>query len=265
MFKSVCVLSALALLGACSHQQPKKVSKPYQVSKSFLDVIKTKKPGKPEVDKRFPASAKSIPGLPEFMVALKANPSFLKAPVGYEVVKENSGVYEGESYKSVDKSVYLKENLDGHFVLETYDGSESVEFGLYESQRVEGVEQDIVSQGTIKSFRKISATSFVMTFDFPESSGFKGTCQMALDLTKSSEIQDNSCKDPSGVIVSETKIVSVKSIKLEDYASALKSIKLEVYPNALDCGMITVEGGEEPTCFDSVKDGEEKNWSYILK
>jgi hypothetical protein len=265
MFKSVCVLSALALLGACSHHQPKKVSKPYQVSKSFLDVIKTKKPGKPEADKRFPASAKPIPGLPEFMVALKANPSFLKAPVGYEIVKENTGVYESKPFKTVEKSVYLKENLDGHFVLETYDGTEDVMFALYESQRIEGLEQELVSQETIKSFKKISATNFIMIFDFPEVSGLKGTCQMALDLTKSSELQDNLCKDSAGVIVSETKIISAKSIKLEDYASALKSIKLEVYPNALKCGMITVEGEEESPCFNSVKDGEEKNWSYILK
>jgi hypothetical protein len=264
MLKSLCVLSAVALLGACSHHQPKKVSKPYHVSKSFLDVIKTKKPGKPEQDKRFPASAKSIPGLQEFLLSLKANPGFLKAPVGYEVITEHSGTYEGESYKDQDKSVYLKENLDGHFVLETFEDTPT-DFRLYESQRIEGVEQDIISQGSIKSFKKISSTKYIMTFTFSESSEFKGSCQMDLDLTKSNQLQESSCKSESGVLASQTKIISVKPIKVQDYLSTLKAIKLEVHPNALDCGMVTVEGGEEPTCFDSVKDEEEKDWSYLLK
>jgi hypothetical protein len=263
MFKSVCVLSALALLGACSHQQPKKVSKPYHVSKSFLDVIKTKKPGKPEVDKRFPASAKSIPGLQEFLVALKANPDFLKVPVGYEVVKEDSGTYEGESYKELDKSVFLKQNLHGYFAFEYDDRDEEspIDFILYESQRIDGVEEDIVSQGNIQSFKKLSPTTYVMSFKFPDSAGFKGTCEMKLDLTKSSELQENSCKDASGVVVNETKIISVKAIDVKDYISSLKSIKLEVRPNALDCSDST----DDQECSDYVKDDQAKDWAYLLK
>ena len=263
MLKSVCVLSALALLGACSHHQPKKVSKPYHVSKSFLDVIKTKKPGKPEQDKRFPASTKTIPGLKEFMVALKANPSFLKAPVGHEVIKENSGTYQGQEWKDQDKAVYLKQTRDGHFALENTEDS-PVNFRLYETQRIDGVEDDLRGLEHVKSFKKLSETKFIMTFSMP-SSEFPGLCQLEIDLTKSSELQGSSCKDESGKLVSETKVISVKSIKVQDYISSLKSVKLEVYPNSLDCGMITVEGGEEPTCFDSVKDEEERDWSYLLK
>jgi hypothetical protein len=263
MLKSLCVLSAVALLGACSHQQPKKVSKPHHVSKSFLDVINTKKPGKPETDERFPASTKTIPGLKDFMVALKANPDFLKAPVGVEVVKEDSGVYEGESYKEQDKTVYLKQNSHGYFVFEYDDRDEEspIDFILYERQRIEGVEEDIVEQGSIQSFKKLSPTKYVMTFKFPESSGFKGTCEMQLDLLKSSELQEILCKDSSGAIVSQTKILSVKPINIKDYSSSLKSIKLEVRPNALDCSSAT----DDQECSDNVKDDQEKDWSYLLK
>ena len=200
-----------------------KVSKSYQVSKSFLDAIKTKKPGKPGTDKRVPASARSLPGLSEFLLALKANPSFLKAPIGYEVVTDHSGVEQGESYKIEEKSHYLKENRNGHFVLSYYDGSESPTFTLHENQRIEDVEQEMISQEAIKSFTKVSATTFIMNFDLYEAS-----CQMTLDLTKSSQLQGFSCKDNSGVTLNEAKIISAKLVKPQDYRSVLESIKLEV-------------------------------------
>lgn len=263
MLKSLCVLSAVALLGACSHHQPKKVSRPYHVSKSFLDIIKTKRPGKPDADKRFPASTKAIPGLKEFMVALKANPDFLKAPVGYEVIKENSGTYLGQEWKDQDKAVYIKQTRDGYFALENTEDSPA-NFRLYETQRIDGVEDDLRGLEHVKSLKKVSETKFIMTFSMP-SSEFPGVCELEIDLTKSSELQGSSCKDEDGILVSETKVISVKSIKVQDYVSSLKSAKLEVYPNSLDCGMITVEGGEEPTCFDSVKDEDERDWSYLLK
>lgn len=264
MLKSLCVLSAVALLGACSHHRPKNVSKPYHVSNSFLDVIKTKKPGKPEADKRFPASTKTIPGLKEFLVALRANPDYLKAPVGNEVIKENSGTSQGQEWKDQDKAVYIKQTRDGYFALVNIEDS-PVNFSLYETKRIDDVEDDLRRLEHVKSFKKVSETKFIMTFGLP-SSEFPGLCQLDIDLTKSSELQGaSSCKDEAGRLVYETKVISVKSIKVQDYVSSLKSVKLEVYPNSLDCGMITVEGGEEPTCFDSVKDKEERDWSYLLK
>lgn len=259
------MLSVLSLLGACSHQQMSTTSHPYKVSKSFLDVIKTKKPGKLGADKRFPASSKSIPGLTEFILALKANPAFLKAPVGYEVIKENSGTYEGQEYKDEDKSVYLKQTIDGHFVIENGEDAEApASFNLYESQRIESLESDLATQDQIKEFKKISATQFVMIFKIPQSQ-FSGLCQFDIDLTKSSELQGSSCKDEGGKFVSVTKVISVKPINLQDYAEKLKAVKLQVYPNALDCGMVTFEDGGEATCFDSVTDDSEKDWSYLLK
>lgn len=263
MFKSFCLLSTLILLGACSHNQSKNVSKPYYVSKSFLDLIKTKKPTKPEADKRFPASENTIPGLQEFLLAVKANPSFLKAPVGYEVIKENSGEYDGQAFKSQDKLVYVKQNIDGHFVLES-SNSGPVQFRLYDNDRLEEIENDIEAQKIIQSFKKISSTKFVMNLLIPWGQS-EGSCEFELDLTKSNELQDISCKDNSGKNISESKIISVKPIKTEDYVSSLKSIKMEVFSSALNCDMSTTQVGEVQTCFDSVKDEEKRDWSYLIK
>jgi hypothetical protein len=263
MLKSLCVLSTVALLGACSHHQNKKMTNPYQVSKSFLDVIKMEKPGKPEREKRFPASTKSIPGIKEFIIALKENPDFFKAPVGLEVVRENSAVHEGASYKDVYKSVYLKQNQHGYFVFEYNESDEKApnDFVLYEKERIEGIEEDLLSQVNILSIKKLSPTKYALTYKFPESIGFKGSCEMELDLLKSNQLQESICKDSSGAVVSEDKILSIKPINIKDYALNLKSIKLEVRPNALDCPYSSNEQG----CFDHVIDNEEKDWSYLLK
>ncbi len=259
MLKSLCTLTALSLVGACSHHQPKTTKQPQQISKSFLDVIKTKKPGKPQEDKRIPASAKSKPGAQEFIAALRANPNFLKTPVGFEVTKRSTGTYDGQPWESEEKSVYVREDDHGYFTLETYAG-EAQTFNLYPTQSLSTIEKEILSSPQIKSFKKLSATKFDMHFEMP-SSDFPGSCIFSLDLTLSSEVQGISCKDQAGNVVNETKIVSVVPIKIQDYASSLKAVKLEVFPKSLDCQY----DGPDNACFSSVTDGEQRDWSYLLK
>jgi len=259
MLKSMCALTALSLLGACSHYQPKTTKQAQQISKSFLDAIKTKKPIKPETDKRIPASAKSKPGVQEFIAALKLNPSFLKTPVGFEVVKRYTGSYEGQQWDSVEKSVYVREDDHGHFTLETYAG-ESQKFSLYPTQNLSAIEKEILNSAHIKSFKKLSATKFDMLFEMP-SSDFPGTCVFNIDLTLSSELQGVSCKDQAGNIVNETKIISVTPIRIQDYVNSLKAVKLEVYPKSLECQ----DDAPDAPCFSSVTDGEQRDWSYLLK
>ena len=258
MLKSLCTLTALSLLGACSHHQPKTTKQPQQISKSFLDAIKTKKPGKPETEKRIPASAKSKPGAQEFIAALRANPNFLKTPVSFEVTKRSTGTYDGHQWDSEEKSVYVREDDHGYFTLETYAG-ETQTFNLYPTQALSTIEKEILNSPQIKSFKKLSATKFDMLFEMP--SDFPGTCIFNLDLTLSSEVQGISCKDQAGNVVNETKIISVTPIKIQDYVNSLKAVKLEVYPKSLDCQY----DGPDTACFSSVTDAEARDWSYLLK
>jgi hypothetical protein len=260
MLKSVCVISALALLGACSHHRPQKSSRPSRVGQSFFGFIKTKKYTNPAEENRYPASSKTIPGLKEFITDLRANPAFLKAPVGFEVVAEETYVEGGTPERFLNKTIYLKENFYGSFSFESEDGQEKFDFVLQEKNRVEDVEYELTSQDLAQSFKKVSSKKYIMTFKFPETMG-EVSCEMQLDLTKSGELSEHLCTDKNGAVISQKKIISVKAVNVKDYVSSLKSIKLEVRPNALQC----FESSEDQVCSDSVRDEQEKDWSYLLK
>ncbi len=260
--KSLCLISALTLFGACSHKTIKKTSHPYhKMSKSFLDVIKTKKPGQPEADKRTPASKTSIPGLGDFILALEAYPAFMKVPVGFEVIKESKGINEGDAWNENTSSKFLVENAYGYFVLES-DSEKEESFILYDKDDVDDIKNDILSQGMVTEFRKVSDKNWIMVFNMGTKE-IPSLCHFSLDLSKSSELVDISCKDPSGKLDYESKVTAVTPINVQDYGKQLQAIKLEVYPKALDCDMVSPE--KEEACSSSVVDDAARDWSYLLK
>lgn len=259
MFKYVPLITTLTLLAACSHHTVKKSPYPYKVSRSWLDNIKTKRPGKPKADRRVPAS-RNIPGLQIFMSALKAHPEALKAPVGQEVLNSHYSIYEGNEFHYEEKVVYLKENKYGHFSLTTNseDGTES--FDISNSESIHEIEQSLIEQGHIKEIIKITETQFRLLFKIEP---YFDRCEVDIDLKKSANLSSTTCYNPEGKIVSEDKIISVKKVNLEDYKQKLTSIKATVASNVLQCDYTSSEEAE--SCFDSITDEDEKDWSYILK
>lgn len=259
MFRYLSMLTALSLFGACSSHVVKKSPTPYKLSGNWLEIIKTKKPGKPKAERRVPAS-NNIPGFKTFISALKAHPNALKAPVGHEVLKGSFSIYEGEEYRYEEKTVYLKENRFGYFSLVTHsdDGSES--FDIYDSENIHEVEATLLEQGHIKEIKKISESQFKLTFKVEP---FFESCEVDLDLTKSLELSSTICKDTNGKTVSEDKVISVKEVNVQDFKDKLTAVKANVTSNILRCDYSTVN--DEVPCYDTVTDESEKDWSYILK
>ena len=259
MFKYVPLFTSLALLGACSHHTVKKSSHPYKLSRSWLDNIKTKKPGKLKADRRFPASS-NIPGLKPFMTALKAHPDALKAPVGQEVLKSGYSIYEGQEYHHEEKIVYLKENRHGHFTLSTSseDGGDS--FDIIDSESIHDIEQTLIDQGNVKEIKKLSETQFKITFKVDP---YFEKCEVEIDLKKSVNLTNTVCYDLKGKVVSEDKVISIKQVNLQDYKEKLTSIKANVISNVRECDYSSQE--ETENCFDTITDESERDWSYILK
>ena len=259
--KSLGLLSVLSLLGACSHhhhhQPMKKAATPHRVSKSFLDLIRTKKPGKPQTDKRVPASAKSVPGLKELVAAIRLHPEFLKVPVGFEVATEHKGSYDGTEWNEVSKIIFLKQNFDGFFTLETVSGQEP-SFNLEGREGVESIETSL-STIMIREIKQTSPVNFTMTMEMKKVEGFE-SCTLDLNLRKSASLTDSTCRDAKGNIISTSRIVSTTPIKISDYVVSLKSTKLTVSPIALSC-----VDGDYDICHTSVTDAEAKDWSYLLK
>lgn len=109
----------------------------------------------------------------------------------------------------------------------------------------------------IQSIKKISDKKFVLNSNIPWGES-TGTCLMEVDLSKSAEMHNISCKDTSGKNSYESKIVSSKAISLTDFLPVLKSIKLEVYPRAL-------EVCSDEACSDYVSEEIARDWTFLFK
>ncbi len=93
-FRFLLVFSVIALLGACSHSEPNKTSRSNPLlGKSFSRFMKSKVFSGPDTDKRFPATSnESYESLDNFLAAVKVNPAYLKAPIGFEVISESTSL-----------------------------------------------------------------------------------------------------------------------------------------------------------------------------
>ncbi len=261
--KSLCTLLTLSMLASCTHQQIEKDHPTNLTTRLFQNTFKPKKHRTSGADKRLPATERSIPGLDLFVAALKSYPDSLKVPVGFEVVKEITRVSNGKIYKEQDKSVFLRQTFNNHFVLESYVTLGSpFNFHLYESQKIENIENDLRDDQSIVEFKKLSPTKFSMVLKMPGQ--FSGLCQMDIDLMKSTELAGFTCNDDSGRPIYESKVTSVKPIKTQDYLALLKSMKLQVHPIALDCGIMQTDNENGSKCFDSVTDSVKRDWSYLI-
>lgn len=254
---AVATLSILTLV-SCSHSQPKKTPHPI-VSKSFLQMIKSSKP-KTAKDKRLPASGKSVPGLNEFIRALKKHPQFFKVPVGHEVTTEYRGIDEDGPYEFTRTEVYLKDNKHGYFVLTLREGETDLSVDHYFTP--EELEQIFLYNDDYSSIKKISPTTFLVSYETQISDEVTGLCQYELDLTKWQSLASGNCKDASGRIVEETN-ATLRAVNVSDYASYLKNTKLTVFSRALPCK--SDDGGIDPECSSSATEDYESDWSYILK
>lgn len=252
-YLSIISLSCFALV-SCAHQTTKSTvmfyKKPYGTTAwSYLST----KPAK----YRTPASAKNVKGLKELMTAIHSNPSYLTPPVGTKIEKVVTFVSDGQVHKMPSSDVYLAGNRSGYFALTTEENEKR--FELQDQLQAIELENHLV-QIDVKAIKKITATKFVVKYD--QKIGDKnGTCEMEIDVKKSSQFQGFDCKNASGETLFNYSIIKSAAINPKDYSKELKSVKLIVVPSALDCS----EAQEQEQCFDEVTDGEERDWSYILK
>ncbi len=260
--KSLLGVLILSVLSACANKPV--VAHKNGAHKNAWSWSKFIKSNKSAVDKRHPASVSSIPGLKEFLVALKASPNFFKDPVGSLLVTEYSGTSDGQAWTDLNSTAFLKQNRYGSFSLSGgQDEDHPLEFVLDDNSRYEDAEMDITNQSSgtkFEKFVKISPTKFKAYFSIND--GQKVSCVMDLDLSKSAKFLENICKDATGKLTSESKIKSVTPINVKSYADKLKEIKLTINSNALECDDLE---DEDSTCKTSVEDGENNDWSYLVK
>lgn len=213
---------------------------------------------------RMPASVenKKIPGLEEFISALKKHPEALDLPVGSEVLTEYTETEDGEKYSYKEWIVYLKQGKRGYYALKKDDLLMKTSLELLEADTPERVEHDIKINPGVREIKKVSDTRFhiiIASKDYPDE-----VCGMAVDLKKSVAFFEKACQMTDGSLTYRQKVLSTKTINLksEDVIKELKAKKLVRYPDVDSCEIGSpTEDAHDCATVDEV----EKDWSFLVR
>jgi|GEM_PF-3810936 len=203
---------------------------------------------------RSPASLKDKKKFNDLVRSIKSSPIFLEAPVGLEVVMEDTNIDGDKIYKSQIKKTYLGKKDGWNLILEQDDNSKL--YILSKAYEQSDVEQHLRKMLSDKDkIQTVTDKKFALLINRNDS-----RCETILDMTKSVHLSETQCRDKDKKLMMETRLLSQTVIDPAAYLEDLKSIRMSVEMDAINC---YEQDGTD--CRPIITDSEPANWTRLIK
>lgn len=255
--KGACLFSftTIFLFTSCAHNQTDyalngKNAQPKILAKSFFDLIKVPTlPATGNGKKRRPAQeTKEIPGLKDFISAVKKHPEFLRIPIGYaikNVSKSKMKGVESDESSMTTTHFFLKQSEVNHIALT--DNS------------VDGLTLQIEDNPSIIPFNEemFSDTVKVVHLGGSKYSVGVNDCNLKFDLEQFAGLMQLEC-ELSDYSVNSTS--TLEKFEIQSVKEKLSNVKMSVIPTVLD----EYSDLEDESWKAAISDSEARDWSFLL-